>query len=100
MPEIREPQADGLKPFHGHWSPYGPLTQNLGAPLSLTNDITGSEVGFSIDGGYVTHPRHPAYRLACPSRAQRINSPADGARPVASRATSSVVAAIANSSVL
>ncbi|MGX1026962.1 hypothetical protein RKD38_001643 [Streptomyces ambofaciens] len=39
---------------------------------------------------------HPAYRLACPSRAQCINPPADRARPVAWRATSSVMSAIAN----
>lgn len=24
LPEIPEPQADDLKPFLGHWSPYGP----------------------------------------------------------------------------
>ncbi|WP_329009124.1 hypothetical protein [Streptomyces sp. NBC_01601] len=24
MPDIPEPRADDLKPFLGHWSPYGP----------------------------------------------------------------------------
>ncbi|MFI9565948.1 hypothetical protein [Streptomyces rishiriensis] len=24
LPDIPEPRADGLKPFLGHWSPYGP----------------------------------------------------------------------------
>lgn len=73
-----------------------PDTKPVWAP-SLTNDITRSEAGFSIDGGYVTHPRASRIPLDLPCRAQRISPPADRARPVAWRATSSGMAAIANS---
>ncbi|MBA9057549.1 hypothetical protein HDA42_006727 [Streptomyces costaricanus] len=66
--------------------------------FAMSHDITRSQAGFSIDGGhYVTLPRASGIPLDLPPRTQRISPPADRARSVAWRATSSVMAAIANS---
>ncbi|MGW8357665.1 hypothetical protein [Streptomyces wedmorensis] len=58
LPDIPEPRADDLKPFLGHWSPYGP-TYRAPTPPDVPADLPSSSRKAS-PREHTSHPARPA----------------------------------------